>query len=622
MATMVVRRIPIGAEPVGNGTHFRVWAPLRKSVQVLLPGLDPVSLVREDGGYFSGLVESAKAGMRYRFRLDEGNQEFPDPASRFQPEGPHGPSEIVNPNQYRWADASWPGIEMPGQVIYEMHIGTFTPEGTWKAASQLLPHLAETGITLLEIMPVADFAGGFGWGYDGVSMFAPTRLYGAPDDFRAFVDRAHQLGLGVILDVVYNHFGPDGNYLMEFSKDYVSDRYENEWGDPINFDGPNSEPVREFIVSNARYWIEEFHIDGLRLDATQQIFDSSNENIIVTINREARRAASPRSIVLIAENEPQLSMLVRPIEAGGYGMDAVWNDDFHHAARVALAGRTEAYYSDYRGTPQEFISALKWGYLYQGQYYSWQRQGRGTPSLDLPPASFVTYVQNHDQVANSARGSRIHQLAAPGQCRAITAILLLGPNTPLLFQGQEYGASQPFLFFSDHNEQLAELVEKGRTQFLSQFPSLANGDAEFIEGRPNERRTFERCILDHSERERHPHWLALHKDLLRLRKEDPVFRSQRRDTMHGAVLGLEAFLIRFFDRRHGDRLLLVNLGVDLRLHAASEPLLAAPAGTDWDVLWSSEDPEYGGSGTPPMRQTGKWTLPGHSAVVMYERTGN
>src|SRR5262245_26170458 len=258
--------------------------------------------------------------MQYRFRLDYGNRLFPDPASRFQPEGPHGPSQIVSPYSYRWKDDSWPGVSIEGQVLYEMHIGTFAKEGTWNAARELLPELAAVGITLLEIMPVAEFPGRFGWGYDGVNLFAPTHLYGAPDDFRAFVDRAHALRLGVVLDVVYNHLGPDGNYLKEFSQAYFTNRYENEWGEAINFDGDNSAGFRGFFLSNACYWIEEFHLDGLRLDATQQMFDSSPEHILASITREARHAARKRSIVFVGENEPQRARLARSLEAGGYGL--------------------------------------------------------------------------------------------------------------------------------------------------------------------------------------------------------------------------------------------------------------------------------------------------------------
>src|SRR5581483_1649846 len=268
---------------------------------------------------------------------------FPDPASRFQPEGPHGPSQVVSSDKFQWTDQGWPGVQLNGQVIYEMHVGTFTDEGTWRSAAERLPELADTGVTVIEMMPVADFPGNFGWGYDGVNLFAPTRLYGSPDDLRDFINQAHAHGIGVILDVVYNHLGPDGCYLSEFSKSYFTDRYENEWGQAINFDGADAGPVREFFATNAAYWIREFHFDGLRLDATQQMFDSSPRHILVEITEAVRNAGGRRSTIMVAENERQHTILARPIEQGGYGIDALWNDDFHHSAVVALTGKREAY---------------------------------------------------------------------------------------------------------------------------------------------------------------------------------------------------------------------------------------------------------------------------------------
>ncbi len=347
------RRYAIGAElqPTG-GTHFRVWAPRPKKVEVLLetgPGAPAVvQLSPQADGYFAGLVPQAAEGTCYRFRLDDAGS-FPDPASRYQPDGPHGASQVVDPSGFAWNDSEWRGVGIEGQVIYEMHIGTFTKEGTWQAARQELAELADCGITVLEVMPVADFPGRFGWGYDGVGQFAPVGLYGKPDDFRCFVDAAHRAGLGVILDVVYNHVGPDGNYLKAFSTDYFTDRYKNDWGESINFDGEKSNPVREFFLTNAAYWIEEYHIDGLRLDATQDMFDASPENILTAIGKRVREAARGRKTIIVAENEPQLTKLVRPVESGGYGLDALWNDDFHHSAMVAMTGRNEAYYTDYAG---------------------------------------------------------------------------------------------------------------------------------------------------------------------------------------------------------------------------------------------------------------------------------
>ena len=497
-----------------------------------------------------------------------------------------------------------------------MHIGTFTPEGTWASAMRELPELAALGITVLEVMPVAEFPGRFGWGYDGVDFFAPTRLYGEPDDFRRFVDRAHALGMGVILDVVYNHVGPDGNYLKQFSEAYFTDRYSTDWGEAINFDGANAGPVREFFLANAGYWIAEFHLDGLRLDATQNIYDQSSEHILAALTRRVRQMAGGRSTIIVAENEPQHVQLVQPQEQGGYGIDALWNDDFHHSAMVALTGQNEAYYSDYLGKPQEFISAVKWGYLYQGQWYTWQKQRRGTPGLGLQPATFVTFLQNHDQVANSARGQRCHVFTSPGCYKALTAVMLLGPGTPMLWQGQEFAASSPFFFFADHQQELAKLVSQGRVEFLSQFQGIATPEMQAYLPDPADPETFERSKLDFSEREQHAEMYQLHRDLLQLRREDAVFRAQRRGGVDGAVLGPEAFVLRFFGENGQDRLLLVNLGLALALSPVPEPLLAPPEGMQWETGWSSEDPQYGGGGTPPLETEEHWQIPGQAAVVL------
>jgi maltooligosyltrehalose trehalohydrolase len=613
------RRLPVGAEVAPNGdVHFRLWAPAASRVNVVLEGgagaPSEAKLDRESAGYFSGVVSQAAAGTRYRIRLDERSPTFADPASRFQPDGPHGPSQVVDPSRFRWTDASWPGVRLPGQVIYEMHVGTFTPAGTWNAATEELPALREAGVTLLEVMPVADFPGGFGWGYDGVALFAPTRLYGEPDDFRQFVDRAHGLGLGVILDVVYNHVGPDGSVLKHFARDYFTDRYPNEWGQAINFDGPTAGPVREFFVSNAGYWIDEFHLDGLRLDATQSIHDSSPEHVVAALVQRARQAAGARSIVVAAENEPQDVRTLRPAAEGGWNIDALWNDDFHHAARVALTGRREAYFTDYQGTPQELISAVKHGYLYQGQFYRWQGKRRGTPTCGVAPAAFVTYLENHDQIANSPRGERLHRLTSPARYRAMAALLCLGPGTPLLFQGQEFGASAPFRYFADHDGELATLVRKGRSEFLAQFPSIAATQDRLPD--PVDPATFTACKLDHTERAPHGEVSAFHRDLLRLRREDPVFRAQGRHGIDGAVLGPQALLLRFFGEGGDDRLLVLNLGADVRLDPAPEPLLAPPHGRSWRLLWSSADARYGGCGIPTVEGSEGWYLPGHATVVL------
>jgi maltooligosyltrehalose trehalohydrolase len=595
-----------------------VWAPARKRVELIVldEGEAAYELQAERGGYFSACVPEIRAGTRYRFRLD-GGASFPDPASRFQPEGPHGPSEVVDPAAFDWTDDKWRGASIVGQVIYELHVGTFSDAGTFRGAIEHLPQLAEVGITVIEIMPLADFPGRFGWGYDGVNLFAPSRLYGTPDDLRALVDAAHRTGIAVILDVVYNHFGPDGNYLREFSPRYFSAR-PTEWGDAIHFHGADAGPVREFFIANAAYWIEEFHLDGLRLDATQSIFDDSRPEPLAVIAPRGRRAARGRATMLIAENEPQRTDLVRPREAGGCGLDALWNDDFHHAARVAVTGGNEAYYSGYTGAPQELISAAKYGYLYQGQWFSWQHQRRGSPALDLPPSAFINFIANHDQIANSSAGERLNALTSPAKLRALTALLLLLPQTPMLFQGQEFAASAPFLYFADHNAELAKLVREGRRTFFEQFPSLATPEGKARLDDPAAPSTFMRCKIDWSERTKHGSALALHADLLRLRRDDPVLAASRAARIvDGAVLGDNAFALRYFSGPHGDRLLVVNLGRRLHIEPAAEPLLAPPRGTAWAAVLSTEDPRYGGGGTPPVDSDGEgWWLPADSAVFL------
>ncbi len=465
-------------------------------------------------------------------------------------------------------------------------------------------------------MPVADFPGKFGWGYDGVNMFAPTRLYGEPDDLRRFVNEAHGLGVAVILDVVYNHLGPDGNYLRQFAEDYFSEKHKTEWGDALNFDGENAGPVREFFLSNGRYWVEEFHLDGLRLDATQSIFDDSDEHLLKALGREVRDAAKGRETIIVAENESQESWIVRPVERGGYGLDGLWNDDFHHSAVVAMTGRNEAYYTDYKGKPQEFVSSVKYGYLYQGQRYKWQRARRGAPSLDLSPQAFVTFIENHDQVSNSARGERVHELTSPGRFRAMTALMLLAPGTPMLFMGQEFASSAPFQYFADHEPELAAKVRAGRAEFLAQFRSVATKQVRDQLADPGDVETFERCKLDFSEREKHRDIYEMHRDLLRLRREDAVFSAQRLRGVDGAVIGDEAFVLRYFGEGGDDRLLIVNMGRDLNLDPAPEPLLAPPEGAIWTTLWSSEDFTYGGGGTPRLETKNNWCIPGHAAFAL------
>jgi len=611
------RRLSGGVELTADGVaDVRVWAPACRSLQFVIDGGHTYDLSRTSDGTFEGDVSGVRSGTRYWFRLD-GGELRPDPVSRFQPEGPHGPSQIVDPAAFAWTDDRWSGVNPRGQVLYEMHVGTFTAEGTWAAAATQLEALRDLGITVVEMMPVADFPGRFGWGYDGVNLYAPTRLYGSPDDLRAFINRAHAIGLGVLLDVVYNHLGPDGNYLNDFSPDYFTDRYKNDWGRAINFE--SCEPARSYFVENAGYWVDEFHFDGLRFDATQDINDASPEHVIAAMARRAREAAGARRVYLIAENEPQDTKLLRATSEGGYGLDALWNDDYQHTAFVALTGRREAYYTDYTGSAQEFISCAKYGYLYQGQWYSWQKKRRGTPALDLPSHAFVSYLENHDQVANSAFGPRLHQLSSPGRYRALTALTLLGPATPLLFQGQEFGSSAPFLFFADHGEELRESIRSGRREFLSQFPSLRDPAVREALPSPVDEATFRKCRLDFHERQTHAASYALHRDLLRLRHTHSAISTPAR--LDGAVLTSQAFALRLCGAAE-QFLLIVNLGCDLDLTPAPEPLLAAPSPDGWSLIWSSESVIYGGQGTAPLHPDNVWRIPGEAALLMHDVVSN
>ena len=570
-------------------------------------------------GYFQARVAEAGDGTLYRYSPD-GQGPWPDPCSRFQPMGPHGPSQVVDPSRFQWSDGDRRGAGLQGQVYYELHIGTFTADGTFDSAIDRLPYLKDLGVTVLELLPVAEFPGSFNWGYDGVDLFAPFHGYGDARAIARFIDAAHALGLAVVLDVVYNHLGPDGNYLTKYSPHYFTDRYANDWGASINFDGPHSHGVRAFFCENARYWIEDLHFDGLRLDATQSIHDGGRDHVLADIVDAARAASPDRPILISAENEPQIAYGLLSREQGGYGFDAMWNDDFHHSARVAATGRHEGYFNDYRGAPQEFISAAKRGFLYQGQHYAWQKQRRGTPVTSQPAASFIVFTQNHDQVANTLYGQRLHEITSPGRDRALTALLLLGPWTPMLFMGQEFIASAPFPFFADHHAELRSLVHAGRREFMSQFVSYATPAAQARVLDPGDEAVFRSAKLDWSEldKARHAQTHAMVRDLLRVRREDPVVAAQDRRALDGAVLGATSFALRFFapDPAMGDRLLVVNLGPQCELDVVPEPLLVAPPGADWKLAWSSDDPAFGGPGTSPQNRDGRWNIGGEQATLL------
>jgi maltooligosyltrehalose trehalohydrolase len=612
----------LGAVHAAGVTRFRVWAPHAQRVEVLLerPNVQSFALERSEDGYFIGEFSGTPPGSLYKYSVD-GQNAWPDPCSRYQPSGPHGPSAVVDPTSYRWQDSPWHGAKLERQVIYELHIGAFTADGTFEAAANRLEHLRDVGITMIELLPVSECPGRWNWGYDGVQLYAPYHVYGEPDDFKRFIDRAHALGIAVILDVVYNHLGPDGNYLKCYSPRYLSQRYHTEWGEALNFDEEHCFGARDFVINNAKYWLREFHIDGFRLDATQSMFDTSEPHVIAQLVAECR-ASTERDIVFIAENEPQRGEQLLPHAQGGFDLDAMWNDDFHHAMRVALTGSRDGYFRDYAGRAQELLSAIKHGFLFQGQYYYWQNKRRGSPLRGSPRNACVHFLQNHDQVGNTNVGDRVHTYVSPRRYRAATAVLLLGPQTPLLFMGQEFLASSRFMFFADHKPELRKLVHQGRREFLSQFQAYATEAVQAAIRDPGEERTFLESKLDWSEVERSAPALFFHKDLLRLRRDDSVLSQAAELPLDGATLNEYAFVVRWFAPDEGDRLLVVNLDRELMMQPAPEPLLAPPRDRTWQTLWSSEDPSYGGLGViEPVSNEGRWRVPAECAVLLRAQPG-
>jgi len=609
------RQYPVGAELVSNDhANLRVWAPDHHELEAVVDGVT-TRLQREDDGHFSAILR-AHPGSRYAIRLPGDARSYPDPVSRWLPDGPDGLSAMVDLSAYRWNDTAWRGVTLPGQVLYEMHVGTCTRSGGWRSAEGLLPRLRDLGVTVIQMMPIAEFAGLFGWGYDGVQWFAPTRNYGEPSDLQHFVDAAHQIGLGVILDVVYNHLGPSGNFLGRFDRRWQSTRHRNEWGEALNFDGDGAGFMRSLVLSNVRYWIREFHLDGFRLDAAQQLFDDSPDHIIAAITRTAREAAGPRSVIVIAEHEPQDARLIRPPSAGGYGLDGIFNEDFHHSCRVALTGLREAYFSDYLGTSREWLALVERGCLFQGQYYTWQKQPRGTPALDRDPVQLICFLENHDQIANSAAGLRLIDLAGEAPWRAMTAYLLLGPWTPLIFQGQESGSDTPFRFFANHNADLQARVVDGRREFLGQFTRFADEAVPSTAPPSIGEDVFDACRAG-PDPPRAARCRQLFTDLVTMRHHDPTL-GQHAGRLSGATAGERTLLLRFEGATPSiDRLVVVNLDADVNLAALPDPIVAPPANHEWRVRWCSEDAKYGGSGivasAPPER-----LLAGGRATTVFE----
>ena len=503
--------MPFGAELQADGrVRFRLWAPPHREVQIELDG-ETVAMQPVGEGWHELVTDRARAGTRYRFVLPDGLR-VPDPASRYQPEDVHGPSEVVDPTAYAWRDAGWSGRPWQEAVVYELHIGAFTPEGTFRAAIGKLDHLVALGVTAIEIMPIGDFPGRRNWGYDGVLPYAPDSSYGRPEDLKALVEAAHARGLMVLLDVVYNHFGPEGAYIHPIAPQTFTDRHKTPWGAAINFDGPDSGPVREFVIHNALYWIEEFHLDGLRLDAVHAILDDSPKHLLEELAERVRAAAPDRHIHLILENEEnQAERLVRDENGEPRWYTAQWNDDVHHVLHVAASGETKGYYADYKGDTEKLGRALAEGFAFQGELMPYRGRPRGAPSADLPPTAFVAFIQNHDQVGNRAFGDRVTDFAPAEAVRAIAAVYLLLPQIPMLFMGEEWGAAQPFPFFCDFGPELADAVRKGRREEFARFPEFQDPATRERIPDPMAEETFASAKLDWDDIERAPHsgWLDL-----------------------------------------------------------------------------------------------------------------
>jgi len=518
--------IDLGATPVAEGVCFRVWAPDANSVEVQFPDSErPKKLLQKDGEYFQG-IEPAAAGDRYWYWLD-GTVRRPDPASCSQPEGVHGPSQVLDP-AFPWQDTDWSGIALEDCIFYELHVGTFTPEGTFEAAIARLDYLIELGITAIELMPVAQFPGERNWGYDGTFLFAPQNSYGGADGLKKLVEACHCKGLALFLDVVYNHLGPEGNYLHAFGP-YFTDRYRTPWGDAVNFDGPGSDGVRHYFIANALYWLTEYHIDGLRLDAVHGIYDFSARHILEEMSDAVHRKglALGRQLHLIAESDLNDVRLINPLETGGYGLDAQWNDDFHHALHTLLTGEKAGYYVDF-GRFSDLVKGYREGFVLSGEYSAYRMRRHGNSSRDCPTSRMVVFSQNHDQVGNRLRGERLSENLSKEQLMLAAATVLLSPYLPLLFMGEEYGESAPFPYFVSHSDtELVAAVRQGRQKEFAAFGEQG------LPPDPQAESAFLSAKLDPEQRHRGEHRAIFHfyRELIRLRKECPPLASLSREEM-------------------------------------------------------------------------------------------
>jgi maltooligosyltrehalose trehalohydrolase len=611
--------LDLGAVPLASGgVRFAVWAPrcARVAVHVVAPGPARIAPLAPAGdGRFAGTLDGVGPGAHYFYRLDD-HVDRPDPVSRSQPEGVHGPSAVVDPAAFPWTDGGWPGVPHRALRFYELHVGTFTPEGTFDAAIPHLAELADLGVTAVELMPVAEFPGGRNWGYDGVHLFAPQSTYGGPEGLRRLVDAAHRAGLAVYLDVVYNHLGPEGNYLREFGP-YFSDRHRTPWGEAVNYDGEGAAGVRRHVVGNAVYWVREYHVDGLRLDAIHAIADDSPTHVLAELTgavaAEGRRLG--RAVHVVAESNRNERSIVLPPARGGLGFDGQWSDDFHHALRVTLTGARGGYYDDFPGGLDDLEVAVRDGFVYQGRYSTFRGRVLGTPAGDLPGEAFVVFAQNHDQVGNQATGDRLMTQVGLPAVKAAAALLLTAPYLPLLFMGEEYGETAPFAFFASFGDPaLVEGVRAGRREEFARFQWTGPIPD------PHDPATFAAARLDRTRRERPPgsHVWAWYRALLAARRDHPALRdpdrSRARLRRAGGVLVLHRWA------PDGGGALVV-------LSFATEParaVIAVPAGV-WHRALDSEAEPFGGASTaaPPALAGGSAALDlaPYQAVLYFRETG-
>ena len=583
-----------GALPEPAGVRFRAFAPPSRELHVEVltgaaAGIYP--LAPSGSGLLERFVEGAEAGDTYSYLID--GMRRPDPASRFQPEGVHGPSQIVDPDGFRWRCKEWP-FTPANLVIYELHVGTFTDRGTFAAARERLSELRALGVTAIELMPIAAFAGRRNWGYDGVDLYAPSQNYGHPDDLRELVDASHGLGIGVILDVVYNHLGPEGAYLPQSLPEYITDRHHTPWGGAVNLDGPDAALIRRFIADNAIHWVREYRLDGLRVDATHALVDGSRTHIVAEITA-AVRAAAGRPVAIFAEDHRNLASIVEAPERGGWGLDGIWADDFHHVIRRRLAGDSDGYYQDYSGSIEELTRTLTQGWLFTGQHSKYGGRRRGTDPSAIPMHKFVVCLQNHDQIGNRPTGDRLHHTVDAASWRATSTLLLTAPMTPLLFMGQEWAASSPFQFFTDLEPGLGTLVTEGRRREFKDFPGFSDPAARALVPDPQDRATFERSRLDWSERTLpvHERCLALYTELLRLRSTHGAFAASPAMRGEAEAIGDDVVVMRREDE--GARFLVV-----VRLAGAGPVRIdTGSPGTSARTVLTTEEPRFAVDPRPP-----------------------